>query len=295
MDIKNPLKDRYYLLQKIGKGGMGEVYKAKDQKTGLVVAVKLLHPHLKSSKNVNRFKREAEYLSRLSHPNIVKFYSFEEDEYKEDKKTERYIFLVMEYIVGRKIRRHALLSADPIKEVLAFTIEICKALEYAHSMNVIHRDIKPENILITADSKVKILDFGIARRGMMEKTHIAKETKLTPPGTLLGTIQYLAPEYIQGEELTPLSDLYSLGVTLYELLTEQLPFSEGKSNETFFPQLFEEPSPPTHFNPDIPPELELTILKLLEKKPDRRFESAEKLKSRLTVILKSYELKNRIG
>ena len=294
MDIKNPLKDRYYLVQKVGKGGMGEVYRAKDLVRKHMVAVKLLHPHLKSNKNINRFKREAEYLSRLSHPNIVQFYSIEEDEQIVNGKKETYIFLVMEYIIGRKMRRHILLSAEPIKDVLNFSIQTCEALEYAHSMNVIHRDIKPENILVSSDMKVKMLDFGIARRGLMAGTDMPKETKLTAPGTLLGTIQYLAPEYIHGENLSHVSDLYSLGVTMYELLTEHLPFSEGKSNEAFFPQLFEDPSPPSKYNPDIPPELELTILKLLARNPLKRFESAEKLKSRLKVILKSYELKNKL-
>ncbi|HPZ06820.1 MAG TPA: serine/threonine-protein kinase [Candidatus Eremiobacteraeota bacterium] len=269
------LSGRYYLLQKIGKGGMGEVYKAKDLKKNEIVAVKLLHQNLRHGKYISRFKREAEYLSKLSHSNIIKFYSFQED--------EKYVFLVMEYIIGRKIRTHVKLSPKPVEDVLKFAIQICDALTYAHSMHIIHRDIKPENILINSEENVKILDFGIARG-------IPKETKLTEPGTLIGTVQYLAPEYIQGESLTPLSDLYSLGVTLYELLTEKLPFSEGKSQEVFFPQLFELPTPPTKFNQNIPPELELTLIKLLDKDSAKRFQSAKKLKERLKVISMSYNL-----
>ena len=273
---KNKLAGRYYLVQKIGKGGMGEVFKAKDLLENRIVAVKLLHPHLQFGKYISRFKREAEYLSKLSHPNIVKFYSLEQD--------EKNIFLVMEYIVGRKIRTYIKLSPAPVEDVLKCAIQICDSLDYAHSMNMIHRDIKPENILIDSELNIKILDFGIAK-GM------PKETKLTEPGTLIGTVQYLAPEYIQGEQLTSVSDLYSLGVTLYELLTEKLPFSESKSNEVFFPQLFETPVPPTRVNKNIPPELEMTLIKLLDKNPARRFESAKKLKERLKVILMSYSLK----
>jgi eukaryotic-like serine/threonine-protein kinase len=275
--MENTLANRYYLLQKIGKGGMGEVYKAKDQIENSIVAIKLLHSHLQFGKYISRFKREAEYLSKLSHPNIVKFYSLEQD--------EKHIFLVMEYIVGRKIRTHIKNSPTPVEDVLKCAIQICDALDYAHSMNMIHRDIKPENILIDSETNIKILDFGIAK-GM------PKETKLTEPGTLIGTVQYLAPEYIQGEQLTSISDLYSLGVTLYELLTQQLPFSEGKSNEVFFPQLFETPIPPTKFNKNIPPELELTLIKLLDKSPEKRFQSAKKLKERLKVILMSHSLNN---
>jgi len=263
MEVSNPLLNRYFLLQKIGKGGMGEVYKAKDQVDNKIVAVKLLHSHMQTGKYISRFKREAEYLSKLSHPNIVKFYSFEQD--------EKAIFLVMEYIVGRKIRNHISLSNDPIKDMIKFAIQISDALEYAHSMNLIHRDIKPDNILINSHLDAKVLDFGIARG-------LPNETKLTDPGTLIGTVQYLSPEYIQGANLTSMSDLYSFGVTIYELLTQRLPFTEGKSGEVFFPQLYEDPTPPSKYNSKLSGELERIILKLLEKDPAKRFQSAKALK-----------------
>ncbi|MEQ8191140.1 MAG: SUMF1/EgtB/PvdO family nonheme iron enzyme [Candidatus Eremiobacterota bacterium] len=277
---KNLLSGRYKLIQKIGKGGMGEVYKAKDMMSTnqiVIVAVKLLHPHLQFGKYISRFKREAEYLSKLSHPNIVKFYSLEQD--------EKNIFLVTEYIVGRKIRTHIKLSQTPVEDVLKCAIQICDALDYAHSMNMIHRDIKPENILIDTESNIKILDFGMLKGTAKRTTY-----KGYGPGNLIETVQYLPPEYIQGEQLGSLSDLYSLGVTLYELLTQQLPFPEGKSNEIFFPQLFESPVPPTTVNKNIPPELELTLVRLLDKNPLKRFENAKKLKERLKIILLNHSL-----
>jgi serine/threonine protein kinase len=267
---KNILVKRYSLIQKIGEGSMGKIYKARDLSTNQTVAIKLLHPELQFGKYIYRFKKVAEDLSKLSHPNIVTFYSLEQD--------EKNIFLVMEYIVGKKMKTYIEHSSSPMEDVLKCAIQICNALDSAHSMNMIHRDIKPENILINSEANIKILNFGIPqfsrKRSLCEVFKPSKD------------LQYLAPEYIRGEQFTNISDLYSLGVTLYELLTHQLPFSEGKLNEVFFPQLFEVPIPPTKVNKNIPYELELTLIKLLDKTPTRRFENAKKLKERLIKILK---------
>lgn len=256
---------RYRVTEKIGSGGMADVYKAVDEVLGRTVAVKVLHPRYASEPNfVARFRQEAQAAANLSHPNIVNMYDW-------GREGETY-YIVMEYVAGTDLK--TLVSRGPLDPAKAaeYAAQVCAALSVAHGYDVIHRDIKPHNIVLTPDGQIKVMDFGIARAG---------NTTMTQTNSVLGTAQYISPEQAQGKPLTPASDLYSLGVTLYELVTGRLPFDAETPVATALAQVNEEPVPPRQIRGSIPPALEAVILRAMRKNPAERYSSAAEMRDDL--------------
>lgn len=254
------LKERYRIIEKIGSGGMADVYLAEDIVLNRKVAVKVMHENLASDENfVRRFKREAQAAANLNHPNIVSVYDW-------GSENSTY-FIVMEYIVGKTlkdiVRERGVL---PLEYGLDIAKQIASALAFAHRHEVIHRDIKPHNIIITDDGLVKVADFGIAR---------AKSGSITDTGPVMGSVHYLSPEQAQGLPATELSDIYSLGVVMYEMFTGSLPFEGESAIAIAMKHASEDPVPPSKLNPRITPELEAIILKAMAKDPFDRYQSAE--------------------
>lgn len=254
------VEDRYTLLEELGRGGMGIVYKAQDTVSNRIVAIKVLPPYLATEEqNRIRFFREAQVIARLNHPHLVRLFEVNQQEY----------FLVMEYISGGTLHSWKQQQGVTPKQFLLFLVQILDALHIVHQQGIIHRDLKPENILIADPSTAKLTDFGIA--------HICGAT-ITHTGTHLGTIPYMAPEQIIGQRIDWRADIYAIGVILYEFLAGELPFT-GK--DTSYHHVHTAPRAPRELVPSLSPELERTILKCLAKSPDDRFHDAKALQAAL--------------
>ena len=261
---------RYRATEKIGSGGMADVYKAVDEVLGRTVAVKVLHPRYAAEPNfVARFRQEAQAAANLSHPNIVNMYDW-------GREGETY-YIVMEYVNGTDLKTLASQQGalDPSK-CAEYAAQVCSALSVAHGYDIIHRDIKPHNIVLTPDGTIKVMDFGIARAG---------NSTMTQTNSVLGTAQYISPEQAQGKALGPTSDLYSLGVTLYELTTGKLPFDADTPVATALAQVNEEPVPPRQVRGSIPPALEAVILRAMRKNPAERYQSAAEMRDDLKRVI----------
>ena len=250
------LNNRYELDQKIGEGGMARVYRGRDLRLNRQVAIKVLHSHYAADTNfVNRFHHEAQAAANLHHPNIVDVY---------DVGVDRDVqYIVMEYIQGSDLKSRILQQgALPIEELITVGAAVAEGLEAAHRMGMVHRDIKPQNIILGSDGQVKITDFGIAKSAL--------STAMTETGVTFGTADYISPEQARGQPATARSDIYSLGVTLYEAATGKLPFS-GDSSIAVAMQHVNDPPPALHLlNPRIPAQLEALILMALRKLPEER-------------------------
>lgn len=274
-----PMKEtpHYRIVEKIGEGGMGVVYRALDTRLNREVAIKVLRidPARKlSSAKVKeiraRFYKEAQAAARLNHPNIVSIFQVSHSAGQP--------YIVMEYLKGKSLLER-MEETRSQEEVVKTAIQICDALEYAHSQGVIHRDIKPDNIVITQDGRVKITDFGIAR---IEDAEIA----LTRAGVLMGSPAYCAPEQLRDfSNVDGRADLFSLGVILYQWLTGRLPFEGNAAPEVITKILTQDPVPPRSLNPDISPSLEALILRALAKEPEERIASAGEFKAELARVL----------
>ena len=263
------LSGRYVLEEKIGTGGMAEVFKARDKLLDRAVAVKILHAEYRADDEfIERFHREAQAAGRLSHPNIVNIYDVGADG------NENYI--VMEYVPSKtlkdKIREEGALD---IKSAVSIAIDIANGLCHAHDNNIVHCDIKPHNILMTDDGHAKIADFGIARA--------VTESTLTYSGNIVGSVHYFSPEQAQGGEITPKSDIYSLGVVMYEMLTNKLPFTADNAVAIAMKHIEEEPIPPKVFREEIPAMLEAVILRAMSKNPEIRPTGVELVESLVNV------------
>jgi serine/threonine-protein kinase len=261
---------RYRLEEKIGVGGMAEVYRAYDLTLNRTVAVKILYPQFASDADfVERFKREAQAAANLSHPNIVNVYDW-------GAENSTY-YLVMEHLVGQNLKQIIQKKgALPPSLVVDIGRQVAAALQFAHKRNIVHRDIKPHNIIITDEGEVKVTDFGIAR---------TLTSNLTQTGAILGTAYYISPEQAKGEEVSPLSDIYSLGVVLYEMSTGQLPFQGETPVAVALKHIQEEPPLPQKLNPAVPSSLQAVILKALARDPLLRYQSAEELRQDLAKAL----------
>ncbi|MBN9389209.1 MAG: Stk1 family PASTA domain-containing Ser/Thr kinase [Chloroflexi bacterium] len=261
------LNDRYELQSKIGDGGMAAVYKALDLKLNRVVAVKILRDSYAADPQfLARFKREAEQAASLNHPNIVRVFDVG------DEGDVHYI--VMEYVEGSSLKDIILSEAPlPVSRALEMGAQIADGIGYAHSTGLIHRDIKPQNILIDMSGRVKITDFGIAKS--------ATASTLTEAGITLGTVHYFSPEQAKGLPVMPQSDIYSIGVVLYEMLTGRIPFDSDNPVALALKHIEEMPPPLRRFNPSIPPVVEQIVLKALSKDPNQRFATAAQLSKAL--------------
>lgn len=256
------LLERYEILERLGKGGFGEVFKAFDAKMKRVVAIKKMDASRKAS---SRALSEARAAAKLNHPNVVTVHELERDSH--------YYYLVMEFIDGVSLAE--ILEAKPqlsMEESLDIAIQIAEALEVAHLKGVIHRDIKPENIMITKNGEVKVTDFGIA--------HLASST-LTKEGDILGTFAYMSPEQARGGRIDARTDIFSLGVVLYQMLTGEAPFSATTPGGIVFKVLNLEPQPVCELNPAVPAELEEVVFEGLEKERKDRLADATRFYQRL--------------
>lgn len=263
------LDERYELMGKIGSGGMADVYKAKDILLDRIVAVKILHSSFAEDNDfIVRFRHEAQSAGKLSHPNIVGIYDVGCD--------GDIHYIVMEYVEGETLKQYIDSHPHiPIDTAVRIAIEIGYALEDAHANGIIHCDIKPHNVLLTKTGKVKVTDFGIAR-AINSSTVIDKES-------ILGSVHYLSPEQAAGDKITEKTDIYSLGIVLYEMLTHHLPF-EGETAVSIALQHMQGDIPrPTKYNPAISPMLEECLLTAMQKDPDKRYDSVSDFISELKI------------
>jgi eukaryotic-like serine/threonine-protein kinase len=257
---------RYRIQRKLGAGGMADVYLAEDQELGRRVAIKILNGrHANDDQFIERFRREAKNAAALNHPNIVSIYDRGEAE-------ETY-YIAMEFLDGRTLKELIVSrGAAPINVAIEYARQILSALRFAHRHGIVHRDIKPHNVLVDGEGRVKVTDFGIARAGT---------SQMTEAGSIVGTAQYLSPEQARGGEVDPRSDLYSLGIVLYELLTGKTPFDGETPVEIAMKHLSTAPKPPSNLRPDVPPELDMVVMRALAKNPDDRYESADEMEGDL--------------
>ncbi len=255
--LNRTLDDRYTILERIGGGGMADVYRAHDKLLDRSVAVKVLRSQFTDDEEfVSRFRREAQAAARLSHPNIVNIYDVGLD--------DQAYYIIMEYISGEtlkeKIERE---SPLPVETAVRIAIEIAEALEHAHQNNLVHCDIKPHNILVTRSGRIKVTDFGIARA--------VTSSTMTNSGTIIGSVHYFSPEQAKGTAVGAKSDIYSLGIVLYEMLTGHVPFTGESPISIALKHLQEEPKPPRELNAEIPPLIEAIVVKAMHKDPAARF------------------------
>lgn len=255
------LLNRYELLEKIGEGGMGIVYKAKCTLLNRFVAIKILKAELSNYEDfLDRFKREANSIASLSHPNIVNIH---------DIGSEGNInFIIMEYVNGKTLKQviKENVRLSPL-ETLEMALQIAKGLEYAHRNNIIHRDIKPDNILITDDNTVKLTDFGIAK--------VADSVTITNSNKIIGSVHYFSPEQAKGRFVDYRTDIYALGIVMYEMITGQVPFNSELSISIAMMHIQEPVIPPKEVITDIPENINVIILRALEKEPINRFQTAK--------------------
>ncbi|MBE7055678.1 MAG: Stk1 family PASTA domain-containing Ser/Thr kinase [Ruminococcaceae bacterium] len=266
------LGSRYELLERVGMGGMAVVYKAMDKMLNRYVAVKILREEFKENEEfIRRFKVESQAAACLSHQNIVQIYDVGED--------DGLHYIVMELLEGETLKHYMNSKGGKLsrREAANFSMQICRALEHAHSKHVVHRDIKPQNIVLTESGKIKVADFGIARAAN-------NSTTVNSLSYAVGSAHYLSPEQARGGYTDHRSDIYSLGVVMYEMFTGKLPFDAEESVSVVMQHIHEEPQPPSEINPDIAPGIEAIILRAMKKEQRLRYNSATEILEDLVMV-----------
>lgn len=260
----------YKILGRLGKGGMGDIYKAVQKSLNRTVAIKVLSPQMgRSDEFTKRFEIEAKAISLLQHQNIVSIFEFGEENGLK--------YFAMQYVDGEDLGKR-LFQKRPLRipEVIDYSKQICRALRYAHNKDVIHRDIKPQNVLIDKNNTCMLTDFGIAK--------IYAETNITMTGVAVGTPEYMSPEQAEGGVLDAQTDIYSLGIVMYEMLTKKPPFTGTNPVAIAYKQVHELPIPPSAMRKDIPKRLELIVLKTLKKNRMERYKTVELLLDDLDTV-----------
>jgi beta-lactam-binding protein with PASTA domain/predicted Ser/Thr protein kinase len=268
--LLNTLFDgRYRIVRKLGTGGMANVYLAEDEVLGRRVAIKILDDrHAGDDQFVERFRREAKNAASLSHPNIVSIYDRGE--------AEGTYYIAMEYLDGRSLKELIVARGPaPVNVAIDYARQILAAIRFAHRHGIVHRDIKPHNVLVDGEGRLKVTDFGIARAGT---------SQMTEAGSIIGTAQYLSPEQAKGAPVDQTSDLYSVGVVLYELLTGVVPFSGDTPVEIAMKHLSSTPEPPSRKRAEVPRDLDMVVLRALAKDPADRYQSAEEMEADLARV-----------
>ena len=260
---------RYVIERKLGSGGMADVYLAEDQELGRRVALKLLDDrHASDEQFVERFRREAQSAAGLNHPSIVSIFDrgYAEGTY----------YIAMEYLDGRTLKELLVKNGPtPVPIAIDYARQILGALAFAHRNGIVHRDIKPHNIIVGRDGRLKVTDFGIARSGA---------SQMTEAGSIVGTAQYLSPEQARGAPVDQRSDLYSLGIVLYEMLTGKVPFTGDTPVEIAMKHLSQVPEPPSKLRPQVPHDLDAVVMRAIAKDPDQRYGSAEEMEADLARV-----------
>ncbi|HEX4075031.1 MAG TPA: serine/threonine-protein kinase [Candidatus Acidoferrales bacterium] len=260
----------YEILGVLGAGGMGKVYKVRNTISDRIEAMKILLPNLADQKELaDRFLREIKLLASLNHPNIAAL--------RTALTLDNQLVMIMEYVDGVTLASRLQQGPVPVADAVYYIDQVLAALVYAHQMNVVHRDIKPGNMMLTPQGVVKLMDFGIARPG--------NEAGMTITGTTLGSLNYMSPEQVKGESVDARSDLYSVGLSLYEIVTGRLPFRGDSGYSLMVAQLQQAPEPPIVLRPDLPKPLNDIILMVLAKEPEKRFQSATAFRNALKSAL----------
>ena len=270
--------NRYLIKRKLGSGGMADVYLADDQELGRQVALKMLNErHANDEQFVERFRREAQNAASLNHPNIVSIFDRGQGE-------DTY-YIAMEFLDGRSLKELLVRNGPtPIPIAIDYARQILAGLGFAHKNGIVHRDIKPHNIVVGLDGRLKVTDFGIARSGT---------SQMTEAGSIVGTAQYLSPEQARGAPVDPRSDLYSLGIVLYEMLTGEVPFTGDAPVEIAMKHLSAIPDPPSLLRPEVPRDLDAIVMRALAKDPDQRYDSAEDMDADLDRVARGAEISAR--
>jgi serine/threonine protein kinase len=252
--------DHYRLENLVARSGMASIYRGTDLQSGRAVAIKIPHPEVEADPLFyDRFKREEEIGKKLDHPGVMRVYG-------DDDRSR--VYMVMEWVDGRLLRQILIEQKKlPIDLAIRITLGICEALEYIHGKGVVHRDLKPENIMVDADDRVKLIDFGIAGSAGMRRLTFARLTQA------MGTPDYISPEQVKSKRGDARSDIYSLGVMLYEMLTGEVPFHGPNAFAIMNDRLLNNPVPPRELNPEISPELQEVIYRALERNPANRYAS----------------------
>ena len=265
----------YEVLRLLGAGGMGRVYQVRSVITDRIEAMKVILPDLAGQEEVAaRFLREIKVLASLKHPNIAALHTA--------LTIDNQLVMIMEYVEGESLASRLRSGPIPVPDALTHIDQVLDALSYAHRQHVVHRDIKPANIMLTLDGTVKLMDFGIARSE-------GELTLLTAPGSTLGSLNYMSPEQVKGERTDERSDLYSLGISLYEIVTGQRPFHGDSSFSLMAAHLNQSPTPPVELQPGMPEGLNQIILTSIAKSPEQRFQSADAFRNAVRIVLQSLQ------
>ena len=276
----------YRIVEKIGEGGMGEVFRAHDPRLGRTVAIKILASRLVTSDRVDRFELEARAASALNHPNILTIH----DVGRHDDTA----YFAMEWVDGRTLRDELRAGSIPLRRTIQLAHQIADGLAAAHAAGIVHRDLKPENVMVRSDGLAKIVDFGLAKPGMLEQAATAGEegptvtrAVLSDPGVVMGTVGYMSPEQASGRAVDYRSDQFALGLLIYELVTGKRPFSRPTTAQTLAATIEDDPPPLQSLRPDVPPHLGVIVRRLLAKSPEDRYESTRDLARELRSLLET--------